>query len=157
MNKPQIYEILKLEHDEVGELFHQLEEAKGSEAGELLNQIRLKLVPHSRAEEAVFYSRLLEEKTTGDKIRESLEEHRQVDLLLEELDAATTRDADWAAKARVLADMVGHHVDEEEGELFPLAQQVLGAKEAQQLARQYEAERDQIVQSMLGEERGAAE
>ena len=157
MNKPQIYEILKREHEEVAELFHELEQAKGKGAGQLLTQIRNKLVPHSRAEESVFYSRLLNEKATGDKIRESLEEHRQVDLLLDELDGTTNRDADWAAKARVLADMVGHHVDEEEGELFPLAQQILGAREAQQLAAQYEAERDQVMQSLLGEERGAAE
>jgi len=157
VNKPQIYEILKREHEEVAELFHELEQAKGKGAGQLLTQIRNKLVPHSRAEESVFYSRLLNEKATGDKIRESLEEHRQVDLLLDELDGTTNRDADWAAKARVLADMVGHHVDEEEGELFPLAQQILGAREAQQLAAQYEAERDQVMQSLLGEERGAAE
>lgn len=157
MKKLPIYDILKREHEEVTELFAQLHEAKGAKATDLLIQIKLKLVPHSRAEEAVFYSRLLKEKLTGEKVREALEEHKQVDVLLTELEALPTRDANWSAKAHVLADMVGHHVDEEEGEMFPLVRQILSEKEALRVGEEFEEERDRVRQELMRpEQRGAA-
>lgn len=147
----QIYDILKREHEEVNELLHQLKEAKGNAAEKLFAEIQLKLVPHSRGEETTVYSRLLNEKTASEKIRVSLEEHRQVDVLLEELTEMSPRDEEWSAKVHVLADMVGHHVDEEEGELFPMARAVLSDREAAQIAEEYEQARDEAMQTMTGE------
>ncbi|WAS89803.1 hemerythrin domain-containing protein [Nannocystis punicea] len=156
--KPQIYDILKREHEEVGELLHRLKEAKGRAAEDLFNQVRLKLVPHSRGEEAVVYPRLQGEKTTAEKISVSFEEHRQVDVLLEELGGMSPRDEEWTAKVHVLVDMVGHHVDEEEGELFPLARNLLSDREAAGLAEEYAQARDEAMQAMTTEDqRGAAE
>ncbi|WP_338088906.1 hemerythrin domain-containing protein [Nannocystis pusilla] len=108
-------------------------------------------MPHSRGEESTVYSRLLNEKSASEKIRVSIEEHRQVDVLLEELADMSPRDEEWSAKVHVLADMVGHHVDEEEGELFPMARAVLSAREAAQIAAEYEQARDEAMQAMIGE------
>ncbi|PCC72119.1 Hemerythrin HHE cation binding domain-containing protein [Nannocystis exedens] len=156
MHRPEIYELLAREHEEIDELFHELLAAKGKLAAELLARVRLKLVPHSRAEEAVFYLRLQEDERTAEKVRVSLEEHKQVENLLGELVAMSPRDDNWAARARVLADMVGHHVDEEEGELFPLARRVLDPHEAQRLGAAFETERDRVWEYILGQQRGAA-
>jgi hemerythrin superfamily protein len=148
VSKPQIYDILQREHEEVGELFHQLEEAKGLVALQLFAKLKLKLVPHARAEEAIVYPRLQKADATAEQVLESLEEHKQVDALIAELDASSPRDERWAAKMKVLADMVGHHVDEEEGEMFPLARQVVSDREAEKLAEEYERERDSFVQDL---------
>jgi hemerythrin superfamily protein len=156
MQRPEIYELLAREHEEIGELLHELVSARGKIAAELLTRVRLKLVPHSRAEAAVFYPRLLDDDRTAEKVRVSLAEHRQVDALLGELLAMSPRDDHWAARARVLADMVGRHVDEEEGELFPLARRVLDPQEAQRLGALFETERDRVWEYILGEQRGAA-
>ena len=158
MAKPQIYDVLHREHEEVSELFHQLEEAKGAEALELFARLKQKLVPHARAEEAVLYPRLLEEQNAADTTREGIEEHKQVDKLIAELDAMTPdNDGVWKAKVKVLADMVGHHVDEEEGELFPLARQVVSDREAEQLAEAYARERDSFLADIRADQRDAAE
>ncbi|MFZ6178153.1 hemerythrin domain-containing protein [Nannocystis pusilla] len=158
MAKPQIYDVLHREHEEVSELFHQLEEAKGAEALELFARLKQKLVPHARAEEAVVYPRFLEEQNAADTTREGIEEHKQVDNLIAELDAMTPdNDGVWKAKIKVLADMVGHHVDEEEGELFPLAKQVVSDREAEQLAEEYARERDSFVEDIRADQRDAAE
>ncbi|PCC67175.1 Hemerythrin HHE cation binding domain-containing protein [Nannocystis exedens] len=151
-SKPQIYDILKREHEEVDELLHQLKEAKGNGAQKLFAEVRLKLVPHSRGEETAVYPRLLAAKNASEKTRVSLEEHRQVDVLLEELAGMSPRDDEWTAKVHVLADMVGHHVDEEEGELFPLARAALSDREAAQITEEYERARDEAAQSMTVEE-----
>jgi hemerythrin superfamily protein len=156
MHRPEIYELLIREHEELGELFHELLAAKGKLAAGLLARVRLKLVPHSRAEEAVLYLRLQDDERTAEKVRVSLAEHKQVEALLDELLATSPRDDNWAARARVLADMVGRHVDEEEGELFPLAKRVLDPQEAQRLAAAFETERDRVWEYILGEQRGAA-
>lgn len=148
MKTQPIYEILKREHEEVAEILRRLARARGAEASELLTELKLKLVPHSRSEEAVFYSRLLEERATERKARESLEEHRQVDVLLDELEELPVRDESWSAKAHVLAEMIGRHVDEEEGELFPLARQILDAREAVRIAEQFEGERERVREEL---------
>lgn len=148
----QIYDILKREHEEVGELLHQLKEARGNAAQKkLFAEIQRKLVPHSRGEESTVYARLFDERSASEKIRVSLEEHRQVDVLLEELADMSPRDEAWKAKVHVLADMVGHHVDEEEGQLFPMARAVLSDREAAQIAAEYEQARDEAMQAMTGE------
>jgi hemerythrin superfamily protein len=158
MAKPQIYDVLHREHEEVSELFHQLEEARGAKALELFARLKQKLIPHSRAEEAVVYPRLLEEPRTADNTREGIEEHKQVDKLLAELDGMTPDAEVWPAKIKVLADMVGHHVDEEEGELFPLARQVVSDHESEQLAEEFARERDAFVEDLQrADQRDAAE
>jgi len=158
VSKPQIYDILQREHEEVGELFHQLEEAKGLVALQLFAKLKLKLVPHARAEEAIVYPRLQKADETAEQVLESLEEHKQVDALIAELDASSPRDERWAAKMKVLADMVGHHVDEEEGELFPRARQILSDREAVELGEAFVHERDAFVEDMRRvDQRGAAE
>ena len=155
--KQEIYGILKQDHDEVTELFQQVKEAKGDAASELFQQIKLKLVPHSRAEEAEFYEPLLKQKRTADKIRESREEHLMADALIAEIEALTPRDPEWIAKVNVLADVVGHHIDEEEGELFPLARQVLSEREARDIAERFVASRENVMRQMSrAEQRGAA-
>lgn len=148
MPKPQIYDILHREHEEVSELFHELEEAKGAKALELFTRLKIKLVPHARAEEAVLYPRLLDESNTEDETREGIEEHKQVDHLIAEIDAIGPDHEAWTPKIKVLADMVGHHVDEEEGEMFPLAREVVSDREAEKLAEEYERERDSFVQDL---------
>jgi hemerythrin superfamily protein len=52
-------------------------------------------------------------------IAESLEEHHVVDLLMEELRALEPEDEAYEAKFTVLMENVRHHIEEEEGELFP--------------------------------------
>lgn len=152
MTKRTIYDILKREHEEVSELFHELEEAEGAEALALYSQLKLKLVPHAKAEEAVVYPRFLQESQAVDITREGIEEHKQVDHLLAELDGTSTDAENWTAKLKVLADMVGHHVDEEELQMFPLAQQSLSERDAAQLADAYERERDAWIEHMKAAE-----
>ncbi|MDC0721511.1 hemerythrin domain-containing protein [Nannocystis bainbridge] len=156
MQSPEIYELLAREHEEIVELLHHLAPARGRIAADLLMRIRLKLVPHARAEEAVLYRRLAEDPRTAAQARDSAGEHGQVDALLDEMAAMVPRGDAWAARARVLADLVGRHVEDEQRQLFPLARRVLDPQEAQRLGAAFETERDRVWASILGEQRGAA-
>mgnify|MGYP002777951939 CR=1 FL=1 len=150
MQDRPIYDLLKRDHETVSELLHKAREAKGDEARELLVEITRELNAHARAEEAVLYAHLLHNERTRAKILEALEEHKQVDVLLADLARLPPRDERFVAKLDVVADNVGHHVDEEEGELFPLARQILGEKESVEFGRRFLAERERIMRDMSG-------
>ena len=75
---------------------------------------------HAVIEEQVLYPAVraqLPDET--DTVLEVLEEHHVAKWLLSELDRMTPDDERFTAKFTVLAESVRHHVQEEEGEMFP--------------------------------------
>ena len=148
-----IFDLLKKDHDEVSELLHELEEAGVRKAADLLIEISRKLTAHSRAEESVFYGHLLHNERTRSRILEALEEHKQVDTLLLELDRLQPRDEKFKAKAGVLRENVGHHVDEEEGELFELCQPLFSQREVQDLQRAFLAAKEEQRQALKAQDK----
>jgi hemerythrin-like domain-containing protein len=83
---------------------------------------------HAHLEEEIFYPAV---KAQGDKkgkklIAESLEEHQVVKTLMEDMRELDPGDEQYAAKFTVLMESVRHHIAEEEGEMFPIAEEELG-------------------------------
>ncbi|MBC7693152.1 MAG: hypothetical protein H7222_15415 [Methylotenera sp.] len=62
------------------------------------------------------------EKTTEEKTRditlEAYEEHALCEHLISQLDALEKSDETWTAKFSALKELVEHHVEEEEGDMF---------------------------------------
>lgn len=135
------FNLLKADHRKVEELFEQLESASGQAKMRVFQQIKTELELHTHIEETIFYPALEEPKQTHDLTLEAYEEHDVVKKLLQELSRARTVSDEWEAKAKVLQENVEHHVEEEEGELFPKASSALGADEIETLGEQMEAEK----------------
>src|SRR5689334_2641048 len=106
-----IFELLHTDHEKVAQLFSELEDAETSERAELVRQIELELMPHAKAEQAIFYEALKELEETKDIVLEGFEEHAQVEHLLEELKSCDVEDESFEAKAKVLKEAVEHHVE----------------------------------------------
>ena len=74
-----IFDLLKKDHKSVKELLNQLIalDDKGDEAQRdaLVSQIRDELIPHARAEEAVFYNPLRAMKIDNAKLMHAYKEH----------------------------------------------------------------------------------
>jgi hemerythrin superfamily protein len=49
-------------------------------------------------------------------------------MLMDELKGLDPRDERYDAKFKVLMETVTHHIEEEEGEMFPEAEEVLGER-----------------------------
>jgi len=131
-------EILKQDHREAIGLFERLagaDEAAGAGGSkdELFDRLKGALTLHTKLEEQIFYPALENFDETRDIIQESYEEHRKVDQLLAEINPAGS---DFASKLSELRGNVEHHVDEEEGEMFPKAEQLLGQSRLQEMGRQ---------------------
>jgi hemerythrin-like domain-containing protein len=133
-------EILKRDHREAIGLFERLDGAgEASGAGgakdELFNQLRDALKLHTKLEEQIFYPALENFDVTRDLIKESYREHQKVDQLLAGINPAA---GDFANKLSELRRNVEHHVEEEEGEMFPKAERLLGQARLQEMGRQME-------------------
>jgi Hemerythrin HHE cation binding domain len=135
------FELLKADHQKVGELFDQLEAATGKAKLKVFNQIKAELELHTHIEEKIFYPALEKPEETHDLTLEAYEEHKMVKTLLAELSGARTADDEWQAQAKVLREKVEHHVDEEENELFEKADDALSDEEIEALGERMEAEK----------------
>jgi hemerythrin-like domain-containing protein len=135
------FDLLKADHRKVEELFAQLESASGARKLSVFNQIKTELELHTQLEEKIFYPALEEPEETHDLALEAYEEHATVKKLLRELSRARTANEEWQSKTKVLQENVEHHVEEEENELFPKADQALSDEELDELGQRMEAEK----------------
>jgi len=112
------------QHREVEGLFKQIGKADGaSERRRLLDEIAAKLMMHTKIEEEILYPAIREvgTKKAEEMIDEAYEEHHVVKLVLAELPQVDPEDERFEAKMTVLQQLVEHHVEEEEDEMFKLA------------------------------------
>ena len=134
-------DLLKKQHRQVEKLFKQCENAKQPrQRRELMEQIVQMLKMHTKIEEEIFYPAVRELGTSKaeEMIDEAFEEHHVVDLVLAELPKVDPEDERFEAKITVLSELVEHHVEEEEGEMFPMAEKKLGAERVKELGQQME-------------------
>ena len=133
-------DLLKKQHRQVEKLFKQAEKAQPRQRRQLMEQIVEQLKLHTQIEEEIFYPAVRELGTSKaeEMIDEAFEEHHVVDLVLAELPKVDPDDERFEAKMTVLSELVQHHVEEEEGELFPMAEKKLGAERIKELGQQME-------------------
>ena len=133
-------DLLKKQHRQVEKLFKQAEKAQSRQRRQLMDQIVEQLKLHTKIEEEIFYPAVRELGTSKaeEMIDEAFEEHHVVDLVLAELPTVDPEDERFEAKMTVLSELVQHHVEEEEGELFPMAEKKLGAERIKELGQQME-------------------
>ena len=152
-------ELLKEDHREALELLERLENIEGNlEVDEeeieiaptaLFNQLKNALTLHTQVEEQVFYPAMQEFEETREFIGEAIEAHQNVDQILEEMSMLSPSDGDFQTQLEELKETLEHHIDEEEDELFPKAEELCGQKRLDEMGRQ-------MQQIKLGRSKGAA-
>jgi hemerythrin-like domain-containing protein len=145
-------ELLEQQHREVEKLFKRALRNDDPEGRrELCQQLCDALQLHTTLEEEILYPAFRQEadsKKAEKLVLESYEEHHVVDLLLNELPDLDPDAENFEAKLTVLQELVDHHVEIEEDEMFPAAERAFGKERSQHLAEQ--------MQSRIGgEEPGA--
>jgi hemerythrin-like domain-containing protein len=121
--------LLKKQHRVVSALFKQVEKADDARTRRrLMHEIVEQLRVHTTIEEEIFYPAVKEigSQKAGEMTDEALEEHHVVKLVLKELPEVDPADERFAAKMTVLKELIEHHVEEEQDEMFPLAEKKLG-------------------------------
>ena len=72
-----------------------------------------------------------------------------VDTVLPELKSADPASETFAAKAKVLKDLVEHHAEEEETEMFPRARKLLGRGELVRLGEELAQAKVSLTERVL--------
>jgi|ERR1043166_1133231 iron-sulfur cluster repair protein YtfE (RIC family) len=135
------FTLLKADHKKVAGILEKIDAT--TERGiktreELFGQLKTELEVHTRIEETILYPALKEVDKTRDITFEAFEEHRLVKQLLAELDKMSKSEEQWTARFTVLKENIEHHVEEEEGEMFPKANKALTQDEIESLGTQLE-------------------
>ena len=116
---------------------------------ELLAKIALELEVHTTIEEEIFYPafRGAGQKSDDDKMFfEAMEEHRAAgDLVLPDLLKTRVTTDQFGGRAKVLKELVEHHADEEEKEMFPRARALLGKEALAELGERLAARRQELI------------
>src|SRR5687768_16456316 len=118
---------LKKQHREVEAQFKQTEKTEdGDERRLLMEEIVSKLQLHMKIEEEIFYPAVqeLETKKAAEMIMEAYEEHGVAKLVMAQLPEVDPEDERFDAKMTVFKELIEHHVEEEENEMFKLAKKL---------------------------------
>ncbi len=126
-------ELLKQQHGKVTKALTAMSEGGPASAAEL-KQVADELVAHMVIEEHIFYPRVKE--LMKDMIDESFEEHAVARFELARL--LTSSDTDRKTRALVLKELLEHHIEEEEEEMFPKVKKNIEASELDTLGAKME-------------------
>jgi len=143
--------LLKADHENVKELLAQLEkstERSASKRETLLAQIETEVTIHTTIEEEIFYPAYrdaVSSKEDRKLFQEALEEHHVVDMVLPELKRADPASEVFSAKAKVLKDLIEHHADEEEKEMFRRARSAMDTSELKELGERMIARKEELM------------
>ena len=123
-SSPDILALLAADHAEVRAAFDAFDdmgedEDQSPEREALAERICRMLAVHATIEEEFFYPAARKAGVDPDLLDEAKVEHASAKTLIAELEAAGAGDRLYDAKVKVLGEYIRHHVEEEEGELFP--------------------------------------
>lgn len=145
---PNAITMLKSDHATVKRLLRELNattDKATKQREQLVAQIEMEVKMHAQVEEEVFYPafKAAAGKTdTVDMFYEAAEEHHVVDMVLPALKAANPKSKEFKAKAKVLKDLLEHHIKEEEGEMFPAARQLFDEDQLLELGDMMQSRKD---------------
>ncbi len=144
----EIYEALKKDHVELKQLLNDLIALRDGDDYRyvLVEEIRNALVPHSRAEESVFYNTLRAVNADKKLVFHGYQEHMEAEGLLRTLQVMDKMNMGWRAVATKLLAAVTHHIQEEETEIFAEARNAFTSEEATAMCVAFEELKPKVMQ-----------
>ena len=148
-----IFDRIKHDHDTLRDLLERIEDpdkASGEKDSRraVFDEFQRELWAHGKVEEAVFYAALAKHRDAKAETMEGLNEHHMINGLAEELNAMPADSGAWTAKMQVLGELLRHHLDEEEDELFEEAREALADERADELGRLYDERKEHALAAL---------
>jgi hemerythrin-like domain-containing protein len=146
----EFLETIEKEHQEVQELLDKIENTSSGAVKtkeDLFMKLKRELIPHMKAEEKAFYPVLM--NNGGKEVGlEAIEEHHVAEIVLKELDKLPKNAENWDAKFKVFAELLKHHIEEEEEDVFDAAEDMLDDDQMSQVMTSFMEEKKSIVKKL---------
>ncbi len=136
--KLKILEEIKKEHDEIRNYFLMMENDE-EKAPEIFNDLATFVLSHHESEEQVVFEALSNKKDVREVKNNLKAEHAGIRRTMQIILDTPSDDEMWKAHLHLLKDLLSHHVQEEENELFEALRKELEEKEQRQLQKDFEA------------------
>lgn len=130
------------DHEKVKDILTRLSESTERAVktrAELLQKLEMEITIHTQLEEQILYPAY---KEAGGKEElkmyyEAKEEHRAVDsLVLPDLKATDPSTVEFSGRVKVCKELLEHHIEEEESEMFPTARELFGQSRLEEMGEQ---------------------
>lgn len=143
-----VFELLKADHRHVQDLFTKFEDADKRARASIADETLTALEVHAALEEELVYPAVAEVIDDEELINEAKEEHHVAKVLIKELRKMDAEDEGFSTKFKVLGELVSHHIEEEEGEMFPQAQE--GGFEPESISDEVSKRKAKLMQKYEG-------
>ena len=147
-------DLLQADHERVKAILTQLSESTDravKKRTELVAKLEMEIAIHTRLEEDILYPAFKKAggKEQDEMYYEAKEEHRTVDsLVLPDLKLTDPTTPEFAGRAKVVKELLEHHIEEEETEMFPQAKKLLGKATLEEMGKQMEAMKAQYKKDL---------
>jgi hemerythrin superfamily protein len=133
-----IIEELRQDHEEVRQMFAELQSATGEKRRDLFQQLVGELVRHEVAEEEIL--RPVSKRDAGEAIANArIKEESAAEELLKEMEKLDTDSAEFTEKLAKLHSEVEKHASAEEEKEFPRVAEKESKEKLEQMGKAYEA------------------
>jgi hemerythrin superfamily protein len=146
-NAPDAIALLKADHRQVEQWFEEFQSARSpARKQSLATHICNALKAHTTVEEEIFYPAFLRATKDEDMHHEAIVEHDGAKKLIAEIEASTPDDEYFDAKVTVLAEMIKHHVKEEEQPSGMFAEAKKSKMDLAEIGRQLAARKQEVME-----------
>jgi len=146
-----VFNVLAQQHKEAATLLGRAKEADSPDKRrELWSAVRRELICHERAELATVYPVIEENPLSADISRQHAEGARELESAMAEIDALGYESPRWRDSLHELSQLIQQHVEQEEQEFFPRAQDTIGKEAAHALERPFLAAIAQCKSELAG-------
>jgi len=145
-----VFNVLAQQHEQTASLLTRAKQANDpAKRRDLWSQVRRELICHERAELTTVYPVIEENPMLADIARDHADSARELEAAMANVDAIGYDSGDWQSALHSLIQLVQQHVEHEEKEFFPRAQETIGKEAAHALERPFLAAQQQCM-SQLG-------
>jgi hemerythrin-like domain-containing protein len=148
MGQADAIAMLKADHHKVRTLFQEYKAAPDRDTQRsVATLVFIELETHAQLEKNIFYPAVNEETDEGPAlVKEAMQEHQTMKALIQELRDMGPNVKTFDMKFHELIRTVEHHIDEEESQMFPLAEAEL-EEDMQELKAEMQELKAQLLAS----------
>ena len=136
-------QFLKNEHEKAKRGFGDIQQASSAQRAQLWAKLEPELKMHEEIEELALYGPVAQEVGTRDQRLKEWKEHHheevnEAEALIEEIDGLDPTADEWIEKVEELRETLEHHIQEEEGDIWPRIEQAWDGSKLERAGQQME-------------------